>query len=189
MPPDELNETEVAALRRLLDRQAIVDCIHRYARGVDRRDEELLRSAYHPDAVEDHGAYIGPIDGLVSFVDQVHAPFAACQRYVTNVSVEIDGDVGHAETYWLCVLRPDGPDDAMMSGGRYVDRFERRDREWRIARRVVVIDWQGALRGFSSGPGAFVSGHRDRSDVSYTRPLDVTRPPRTPGGPGRGIRA
>jgi hypothetical protein len=178
--PEELTETEVTALRRLLDRQAIVDCIHRYARGVDRRDEELLRSAYHRDAVEDHGAYIGPVDGLVPFLDQVHAPFAASQRYVTNVSVDIDGDTAHAESYWLCVLRPESPDDAMMSGGRYLDRVERREGGWRIARRVVVIDWQGTLRGFSSGPGAFVSGHRDRSDVSYTRPLDVTRPPRTP---------
>ena len=67
-----------------LDRQAIVDCIHRYARGVDRADDELLRSAYHPDAVEDHGAYIGDVDGLIPFLAWAHRPFPGYQRYVTN---------------------------------------------------------------------------------------------------------
>ena len=54
-----LAPSEITALRRLLDRQAITECVHRYARGLDRRDTDLLRSAYHPDAVEDHGQYVG----------------------------------------------------------------------------------------------------------------------------------
>jgi hypothetical protein len=32
---------------RLEDRAAIQVCMQRYARGMDRRDGELLRSAYH----------------------------------------------------------------------------------------------------------------------------------------------
>ena len=28
-----------------------------------------------------------------------------------------------------------------MQAGRYLDRFEERDDEWRIARRKVVVDW------------------------------------------------
>jgi hypothetical protein len=32
-----------AELRELLDRQAIRDCVHRYARGLDRHDDELVR--------------------------------------------------------------------------------------------------------------------------------------------------
>lgn len=35
-------------LENLLDRQAILDCIHRYCRGVDRMDRQLTLSVYHP---------------------------------------------------------------------------------------------------------------------------------------------
>ena len=100
-----LSDPEIGALRRLLDRQAIADCVHRYARGLDRRDEELLRSAYHPDAVEDHGQYVGGLDGLVAYLMDVHAPFAGYQRHVTTQNVDIDGDDAHAESYFLSVIR------------------------------------------------------------------------------------
>ena len=42
-------------VRYLMDRQSIVDCIARHARGHDRHDVELLTSAYHPDGVDEHG--------------------------------------------------------------------------------------------------------------------------------------
>jgi hypothetical protein len=38
------------------DRWAIHDVLVRYCRGVDRLDADLVRSAYHSDAVE-HGPY------------------------------------------------------------------------------------------------------------------------------------
>jgi hypothetical protein len=46
-------------LRYLIDRQAILDCLTRYCRGVDRFDRDLLLSAYHPDATDNHGVFIG----------------------------------------------------------------------------------------------------------------------------------
>ena len=181
MATDDLSAQEVAALRELLDRQAIVDCIHRYARGVDRGDEDLVRSAYHPDAVEDHGAYVGEVDGLVAFLAAAHRPFDAYQRFVSNVSVELDGDRAHAESYYFCILRRDDKGHLLANGGRYVDRLERRDGGWRIARRVVVMEWEGTMEG---GPPRFpltVEPRQDRSDVSYERPLEVTRERRSPG--------
>ena len=41
-------------VRQLVDRQEILDCMHRYARGVDRMDAELLQSAFHEDALDCH---------------------------------------------------------------------------------------------------------------------------------------
>ena len=46
-------------IQHLIDRQAILDCLTRYGRGVDRFDRELVLSAYHPDAIDDHGAFVG----------------------------------------------------------------------------------------------------------------------------------
>ena len=45
----------MAEIRALLDRQAITDALHLYCRAIDRTDEELLASVYHPDAIDDHG--------------------------------------------------------------------------------------------------------------------------------------
>ena len=157
-----------------------MECVNRYARGVDRADVELLRTAYHPDAIEDHGAYVGGLDGLVGFLTAAHAPFAGYQRYVTNHSVEVDGDDAHAESYYLCVLRSDG--DAagatsgrlILNGGRYVDRLRRRDGRWAILRRVVVAEWETALDGGAPRYPSNIDARRSRDDVSYRRPLDVT---------------
>lgn len=174
---EPLDEHEIAAVRHLLDRQAVVDCVHRYARGLDRADDELLASAYHPDAVEDHGAYVGGVDGLLPFLAMAHRSFDGYQRYVTNTTVDLDGDAAHAESYYLCVLRRDEKGSMLANGGRYVDRLERRDGEWRILRRVVVVDWEGTIDG---GPPLYdvnVPSRRDRDDVSYARPLEVTREP------------
>lgn len=177
---EPLDDTEVAALRRLLDRQAIVDCVHRYARGVDRADADLLRSAYDPDAVEDHGAYVGGVDGLVDFLALAHRPFDGYQRFVTNVTVEVDGDDAHAETYYLCVLRRDAKGTATATGGRYIDRLARTDDGWVIVRRVVTTEWEGTMTGGPPRHDLMVPARRDRDDVSYDRPLEVTREPRSP---------
>lgn len=180
--PDQLATSEVAALRRLLDHQAIVDCITRYARGVDRADDALVRSAYHPDAVEDHGAYIGGLDGLVSFLAAAHAPFPGYQRYVTNSSVDIAADrlSAHAESYYLCMLRKEGS-GLLANGGRYIDRLSRRSGEWRIARRVVVMEWEGKVEGGSPRYPVTIPAASSPDDVSYERPLEVTRSARSPG--------
>ncbi len=57
MTPDEL-----------VDRELIRDLVQRYARGVDRRDFELVRSCYHADAIDEHGPYVGGVDGFVEFL-------------------------------------------------------------------------------------------------------------------------
>ena len=46
-------------LETLIAKQEITDVVYRYARGIDRLDFELVRSCYHPDAYDDHGAFKG----------------------------------------------------------------------------------------------------------------------------------
>ena len=45
------------AILELLDREAIRDCLHRYSRGIDRRDFDLLKTVFWQDAIDEHGAY------------------------------------------------------------------------------------------------------------------------------------
>ena len=44
-----MDDELLARVRALLDREALAACVHAYARGLDRVDEELILSAFHPD--------------------------------------------------------------------------------------------------------------------------------------------
>lgn len=167
-------------LRVLQDRQAILDCIHRYCRAVDRFDRELLLSVYHADAIDDHGLFVGGPEAFADWVFAFHGEHQhATQHIVANHSCELDGDVAHTETYWMFAAMNKTGAPLSLGGGRYLDRFERRDGRWAIAARKCVIDW-GGTPGETNIPAevlalfaAVGSTARDRSDVSYERPLRI----------------
>ena len=141
MPQDKITE--------LLDREAIRDGIYRYCRGVDRADEAALRSAYWPDATDQHGPYSGPVEGFFQWAGKIFQGGARNVHMVGNILIEFTAP-GEAvvETYFLALQRGPGRDDGRDDGarqyliaGRYCDVFQQRNGEWRIARRVVVYDW------------------------------------------------
>jgi hypothetical protein len=167
-------------LRAMLDRQEIHDCIVRYCRGVDRLDAEMLASAYHSDAIDDHGLYVGRPHQFADYFLAFHKKNQkATQHIITNHYCELDGDTAHTETYWLFAgMNTEGP-ELSLGGGRYLDRMERRDGRWAIAARKCLYDWQGKPGDYALSPelleamlGAGTST-RDRSDPSYERPLTI----------------
>jgi ketosteroid isomerase-like protein len=167
-------------LRALLDRQAIHDCIVRYCRGVDRMDRELLLSAYHSDAVDDHGMFVGGPEAFADYFLAFHEEHqSATQHIITNHFCELEGDTAHCETYWLfAAMNRQGP-PLSLGGGRYIDRMERRNGRWAIAARKCLLDWQGAPGEYDLTPEQFQQAigagtpARDRSDPSYERPLTI----------------
>jgi hypothetical protein len=165
-------------VRELWDKQAIRDCLMRYCRAVDRLDRELLITVYHEDAIDDHGVFVGDREAFADWVMALHSRAQlATQHIITNHNCELDGDVAHAETYWLFASMNTQGAPLTLSGGRYIDRFERRDGRWAIALRKCVADWRGAPGESWLPPEiaeALNSGappSRDRSDPSYDRPL------------------
>ena len=131
-----------AALRALLDREAIRDCLYSYCRGIDRCDEAALRSVYWEDATDSHGAWNGSASG---FIDQALAKLRQGGRRVhqiTNVLIELHGDSAAVESSFFALQTMAAqPAQQTFLCGRYVDRFERRAGQWRVAARTVVYDW------------------------------------------------
>lgn len=169
-------------LCNMFDRQEILDCIHRYCRGMDRMDRELALSAYHPDATNDFGFYVGNAEGLVDWSFSYHGGLQERTHHmVMNHTIELQGDTAHTETYWLFSGANSDASQPPVVFGRYVDRFERRDGKWAIAARVCVVEWlatgvmPAAERVENNSPPSH-SCSRDRADVSYERPLRVTDP-------------
>ncbi len=167
-------------LRELVDRQAIHDVILRYCRGVDRLDRELIVSAYHPDAIDDHGLFVGAPEAFADYFSAFHASQqSATQHIITNHACELDGDTAHCETYWLfAAMNREGP-ALSLGGGRYIDRMERRGGRWAIAQRKCLYDWQGVPGDYDLSPAQIEKmlgagpATRDQSDPSYERPLRV----------------
>lgn len=174
-----------AAWAEVADRAAIYQQLVRYCRGVDRRDLALIRSTYHPDAFDDHGSYKGDVEGFLAFVEkEVHARFRITQHKLGQSLIEIDGDEAWSESYATChhvmaevMAEPVAGAAAGVSGAardvadmvmgiRYLDRFERRNGEWRIARRELRWEWvrTDRLEGLD---GSWTHGRVDSGDAVF----------------------
>ncbi|MBY0422835.1 MAG: nuclear transport factor 2 family protein, partial [Parvularculaceae bacterium] len=159
------------------DRQDIEDCLRRFCRGMDRFDRALFLSAFHDDATIAAGPFVGGREALYAWASKLHEDGqVATQHNMLNCTIEIEGAVAHAETYYLFAARNhDGSN--WIAGGRYVDRLERRGGDWRIALRSNVIEWSGMVPTmpipFADIPDILANGaaRRDREDISYRRPL------------------
>lgn len=125
---------------RLADMQAIRDALTRFCRGMDRGDVSLAKSAFHEDAHEEHGPVVGNAHKLLdTMIPMLKTSYERLVRNIGNLSVEVDGDSALSEANWSGIMR-DSVND-MFHQGRYLDRWERRAGEWKIAARVSLIDW------------------------------------------------
>lgn len=209
-------ETRLTALdpqvQYLKDRKDIFDTIKRYTRGADRHDKQLVASAFWPEATISFGTPMSR-DEYVEWEEATLALYAAHQHHVTGQTVEIDGDTAHVESYLVYFLVPrDRSADAAgaatlgralttektrLGSGRYIERWERRDGDWKILVREYVEDL--ALLGDTVDlcTAGRCLGSWDRNDPSYARPLEhltaeqrqargaANREPRHPAGPAR----
>ena len=155
-------------VKQLLDKQAIIEQIYHYCRGVDRMDLALTRACWHVNGTADYvGMFQGGADALLDWIWTVHAGMQAHSHQMTNILVELDGDRAVSETYSTVVLRTRG--DAgqdIFVRGRYLDRWSRRDGGWAIDHRIHMADHTTTLPVPDRAP-AEVAGARDRSDPSY----------------------
>lgn len=169
-------------LQQLVDRQQIHDCIVRYCSGVDRFDRDMVRGCYHDDARDDHGTFVGSPDEFIEYFFGYHSKHQEGHKhYVLNHRCELDGNTAHTETYWIFAGNNRVDPALTLSGGRYLDRFEKRNGRWAIAARKCVIEWGGSLGEFEM-PKELLAAYaltgvaaRDKSDPSYQRPFNVTR--------------
>ena len=164
-------------IRQLLDREEIRAVLVSHARTLDRHDLDGLAEAYHEGALENHGAFQGDARVLASRTGEEHAAFCTAHlHYVSNHTIDLEGDLAHAETYFLAgLLRKDGLTE--MVGGRYIDRFERREGRWAIVERGCIVEWNGELQPTRTpfDKASFLQGQWNRDDLSYCRPLGLRR--------------
>ncbi len=161
-----MSKVSEAEIRELLDRQKCYDVLTRYCRALDRADVELMKTVYWDDAVDDHGVYEGNAQDFAEFIiREIQNWFEVTMHAICNIHMEYYGDTMCTESYliayhkvrgdrdeintiqgptYLSKLSPEqieGTHHVFLYGGRYIDRLEKRDGEWRIAMRQVCMDW------------------------------------------------
>jgi hypothetical protein len=162
-------------LQVLLDKQAIYDAMMRYCRGVDRCDEELMLSVYHEDA---RAFSTSASEFVRHFVPDNRAATTFTVHAISNFSIELDGDRGSSEAYFITYVGRDDDGREVVDAfcGRYIDQWERRDGRWGVTVRDVVQEWsRGNAFGTEPFPvppseeGTFVPPVRGPGDISYRR--------------------
>jgi hypothetical protein len=161
--------TSNSELQVLLDKQAITEVLYRYARSMDRLDRDLGYSVFWPDAVADYHEQMfqGTGHGFIDMVMEAHPYFLSHSHQFSNILITVDGDIARSETYADVTLRRQDEQGGFIdirNLGRYVDRWERRDGEWRIIDRKYLHDFDETN---PSGGDFQTTGRRDRSDPSY----------------------
>ena len=171
----EVRDPEIQAL---LDKQAIQEVLVRYCRGADRADLDLIASAYHPDAIEDHGGtFKGPARDYLAQMAAVLPGARYMSHSTTNILIELDGEAAHVESHILTFsrMRKDGEKFETLTLARAIDRFEKRQGAWKIAHRRLVWEWNTELpfaetwgRGLiAPDPSVLVRGAKKPDDLVY----------------------
>lgn len=164
-----------AEVRDLVARRDINAAIQRYMRGQDRLLPELQKTAFHDDAYVDCGLYAGPALGFVDFAQGFLAQMRGSQHLIGQVTIEVEGDVANGEVYffaWHRLVEDDGEKDLFVCG-RYIDKYEQRDGEWRISDRRELVDWartDPAADGFlKENAGKILLAAYGKDDLSFGR--------------------
>jgi hypothetical protein len=132
-------------LRQLLDRQAIVDLLLRYASTIDAKDYVTLRSLFTEDV---HGQYgedtvVDGADNLLQWIDNM-TKTATWQHHMLNVyHVDFVSDTeAKTLTYHTShQTTSDAPDRCRKIVARYYDTVRKVDGRWLIADKYMQIGW------------------------------------------------
>jgi ketosteroid isomerase-like protein len=162
-------------LTELCAKQSIHDALMRYFRGVDRCDVELIDSLFHPDAIAEHGPVKYRGDQVGTEISAAMASrFDSTFHTVANELVDVAGDYAFSETYAINhhLFRRDGILRILKRAIRYIDRFENRDGQWKIAHRIVVCEWDqiDEVREQSDLP-QYAEASRSRADPVFSQKI------------------
>ena len=157
----------------MLAERAIKKVILRTAQASDRGDHALMVSCFWPDATMDAGIFNGPVAALFDLIkDAPVVPNYVLKHVVGNVLIEVllDQHCARSETYCFGGDRSVAEDGTVMervTHVRYIDKFEERNGEWRIQKRLVAYDWSTVtpVTGTNLMQPSFLTGKRAPDDA------------------------
>jgi SnoaL-like domain len=131
------------AIAHLLDERAAKRVMLRYARGVDDRDWDQVRSCFAPEASVQGTGFSGARDEYLERLLPGVERYGVTMHTIGNQLVELDGDSARTETDLVARHFGDaeGRDEELVIGVRYLDRLRRDGDDWVIVHREVRRLW------------------------------------------------
>ncbi len=136
-------ESEIStSIRQLIDKDQIIDLVHRYSYCVDHRLYDEVVGLFTEDCVVDYGPGIAPAQSRADLRRMLAHPgagYAATSHHNANVIVTFD-DLDHAAvrtSVYAWHMRSDGV--APRVWGYYHDSVVRLSEGWRIAHRQLRV--------------------------------------------------
>jgi len=143
-------------IEEMAAREEIRDVLHRYCKGIDRRNWALVRSCFADDHVHRHSTFAGSAEAFIGFASVVLGTIPATHHSISNVhfafaenglSVETEAnfvayhliEAGHTEG---TPVPTGGKATDWIVAGRYCDRLEKRGGQWIIVQRQAWHDWE-----------------------------------------------
>lgn len=143
-------------LEELAGRLAISEILALHCRGVDRADAATLKACYWPDATTAYGSDPVPAIPFCEQLAQSITAFDRTHHMVTNMVCDFRFDEAKVESSVIAfhyLSKKNGNDSEMTYLGRYLDRFERRNKIWKIKHREPVMSWS------QNTPASHDAGH------------------------------
>lgn len=131
------------AWQSLVDKQSLYELSCKYMRGLDRLDAASLQSVFWEDAYCEYGFMNGGAAAFIDFALDALSGHESNQHMIGNTFFEVEGDEAFGEVYFHAyhkVKSGTGFDDLIVAG-RYLDRYECRGGEWKMAYRSERVDW------------------------------------------------
>ena len=115
----------------------------RYARGVDRRDFDLVRSCFVSGALVSGSHREAPIEEYAAYLAKALAGYHRTMHVIGNQYVERTGPRLQVESYAVAYhfVGEEPAEGDLVVGVRYQDELVADGAGWLIARRVVAPDW------------------------------------------------
>ena len=110
----------------------------------------MLASAYHPDAVDDHGLYVGRPHQFAEFFLAFHKKNQkATQHIITNHTHDIRGDTARCTSYLHAqhVCKTEMGSDQNVLAGYYQYDMVRTDTGWKIKKYSLTVTWATGNHG------------------------------------------
>ncbi|NMM86561.1 hypothetical protein B2J88_19695 [Rhodococcus sp. SRB_17] len=177
------NDLGRADSSRLVDRAEIADVVNRFCHAVDRNRWELMASVFHEDGKT---VFIGNELPWQKMVENARVSMGSLERthhQTGNMLFSFDGDVAEVETYVTAYHRVpstapahafwDGRNEDYegVAGGRYIDRFERRDGRWLMVEHRTFVEWRhdhDVAEGSLAQTPSSMRGQRGDADASLS---------------------
>lgn len=146
-------EPQSPKLAELAARAEIADVVNRFCHAVDRRQWSLMDHVFHRDATSRFLDKVRTVQEMVEGARVTFEQLGPTHHQTGNMLVALAGDTARVETYVTAYHRVppsathpfwDGRAEPYegVAGGRYVDRFERREGRWKIAERQTLVEWR-----------------------------------------------